>query len=88
MAGYEWQTSDVWKKMHPRKRAIIETLIVQSRNKKMEESAGLVMAAVSQMRRERLSFSKEETALMMEVLTAGMSPAEKAKVEMMKNFFK
>ena len=88
MAGYEWQTSDVWKKMHPRKRAIIETLIVQSRNKKMEESAGLVMAAVSQMRRERLSFSKEEPALMMEVLTAGMSPAEKAKVEMMKNFFK
>ena len=88
MAGYEWQTSDVWKKMHPRKRAIIETIIMQSRNKKMEESAGLVMAAVSQMRRERLSFSKEETALMMEVLTAGMSPAEKAKVEMMKNFFK
>ena len=88
MAGYEWQTSDVWKKMHPRKRAIIETLIMQSRNKKMEESAGLVMAAVSQMRRERLSFSKEETALMIEVLTAGMSPAEKAKVEMMKNFFK
>ena len=88
MAGYDWQTSDVWKKMHPRKRAIIETIIMQSRNKKMEESAGLVMAAVSQMRRERLSFSKEETALMMEVLTAGMSPAEKAKVEMMKNFFK
>ena len=88
MAGYEWQTSDVWRKMHPRKRAIIETIIMQSRNKKMEESAGLVMAAVSQMRRERLSFSKEETALMMEVLTAGMSPAEKAKVEMMKNFFK
>ena len=88
MAAYEWQTSDVWNKMHPRKKAIIETLVMQSRNKKMEESAGIVMAAVSQMRREKLSFTKQETALMLEVLTAGMSPAEKAKVEMMKNFFK
>jgi len=88
MAGYEWQTSDVWRKMHPRKRAIIETLVNQSSNKRMEESAGIVMAAISQMKRERLSFSSEETALMLEVLTAGMSPAEKAKVEMMKNMLR
>ena len=36
------------------------------------------------MQKENLTFTKEESAVMMEILTRTMSPSERAKVDMMK----
>lgn len=88
MENEKWKNSEVWQKMDPRKKMIVNQLAEQGKGKRFEESAGIVMAAVNQMNREGLSFTKEESSLMIAALTENMSAAEKAKVEMMRKFIK
>lgn len=88
MGNEKWQDSDVWLNMDPKKKMIISKLAEQGKGKRFQDSAGIVMAAVNQMNREGLSFTKEESSVMIAALTENMSAADKAKVEMMKRFVK
>lgn len=88
MENEKWKNSEVWQRMDPKKKMIVNKLAEQGQGKRFEESAGIVMAAVNQMNREGLSFTKEESSLMIAALTENMSPAEKAKVDMMMKFIK
>lgn len=88
MDNEKWQNSDVWRKMDPKKKKIINTLAEQGKGKRFEDSAGIIMAAVNQMNREGLSFTKEESSVMIAAMTENMSAADKAKVDMMRKFIK
>lgn len=88
MENEKWRNSDVWKKMNPKKKKIINALIEQGKGKRFEDSAGIIMAAVNQMNREGLSFTKEESSVMIEAMTENMSAADKAKVDMMRKFIR
>ncbi len=83
-----WMNNPMWLNMDMGKKAIIEELIKNSAGKGINDSAALIMAAISGMRKNNMSFSKEETDILIEAMTSGMSPEEKAKVEMMKSFIK
>lgn len=88
MENEKWKNSEVWQRMDPKKKMIVNKLAEQGQGKRFEESAGIVMAAVNRMNKEGLSFTKEESSLMIAALTENMSPAEKAKVDMMMKFIK
>lgn len=79
---------DIFKTMHPVKLQIMKELVDNMQGKSMKEAAPLLMGAMNQLKGHNLSFSPEETKILMEILTKDMSPQEKAKVEMMKNVVK
>ena len=88
MEQASWQSQPIWLNMDPKKKMIMEQLLEQSKGKRLNESAGVIMAAITQMRNQKLSFTSEETELMMEELTKDMSQKERSKVDMMKQLIK
>ena len=76
---------DIFKSMHPVKIQVMKELAEQMQGKAMKDAAPLLMAATSKLKSHNLSFSPEESAVLLEILTKDMNPQEKAKVEMMKN---
>lgn len=79
---------DIFKTMHPLKIQIMKELAEKMKGKQMKDAAPLLMAATSQLKAQNLSFTSEESSVLLEILTKDMSPQEKAKVEMMKNVVK
>lgn len=76
---------DIFKTMHPVKIQVMKELAEEMQGKAMKDAAPLLMAATSKLKSHNLSFSPEERAVLLEILTKDMNPQEKAKVEMMKN---
>ncbi|MCH5252185.1 MAG: hypothetical protein J1F22_04365 [Lachnospiraceae bacterium] len=76
---------DIFKTMHPIKIQVMKELAENMEGKQMSAAAPLLMAAASQLKKHDLSFTPEESSILMEILTKDMSPQEKAKIEMMKN---
>lgn len=79
---------DIFKTMHPIKIQIMKELLENMQGKNMKDAAPLLMKAMSQLKSHNMSFTPEETRILLEILTKDMSPQEKAKVEMMKNVVK
>ena len=76
---------DIFKTMHPVKIQIMKELVEEMQGKDMKDAAPLLMAATSKLKNHNLSFSPQESALFLEILTMDMNPQECAKGEMMKN---
>lgn len=76
---------DIFKTMHPIKLQVMKELADNMKGKEMKEAAPLIVAASNKLKQHKLSFTPEETAILLEIMTKDMSPQEKAKVEMMKN---
>lgn len=77
---------EIFKTMHPMKVQIMKELAENMKGKQMKDAAPYIMGATNRLKQNNLSFTPEETAVLIEILSQGMSPQEKAKVEMMKNF--
>lgn len=76
---------DIFKNMHPVKLQVMKELAENMKGKPMKDAAPYLMAASSKLKANNLSFTPEETSVLMEILTKDMNPKERAKVEMMKN---
>ena len=76
---------DIFKTMHPIKLQVMKELADNMKGKEMKEAAPLIVAASNKLKQHKLSFTPEETTILLEIMTKDMSPQEKAKVEMMKN---
>lgn len=74
----------VLKNMEPEKIQIMKELEQAAKGKQLKDTAPLIMSANQKLKDKNMSFSAEETAILIEFLTDDMSPEEKAKVEMMK----
>ena len=72
------------KGMDKRKVEILKELSESTKGKGMKEIAPLLSNAMKKMQKEGTAFTKEESSIMMEILTRNMNAQEKAKVEMMK----
>ena len=79
---------DIFKTMHPVKIQVMKELAEDMKGKEMKDAAPLLMAATSKLKSHNLSFSPQESAVLLEILTKDMNPQEKAKVEMMKNMIR
>lgn len=74
----------VWQNMSPVKKKIMEEVALASRNKKLSDSAGIIMMAMKRMNQAGESFTKEETEILTTELMEGMSEADRAKLELIK----
>lgn len=78
----------VWTEMDPVKKTIVEELLERSKGKHLNESSGVIMAAIMKLREKKMSFTPEETDVLMNELTRDMTQKEIAKVDMMKQMIK
>lgn len=88
MAQSIFEQYDIFKTMHPVKIQVMKELVDNMQGKQMKEAAPLLMAAMNKLKQHNLSFTPEETSVLLEILTKDMSPQEKARVEMMKQVVK
>lgn len=79
---------EVFRNMEPEKLQIMKELEQSTKGKKMKDTAPFIMSAMQRLKEKNMSFSKQETAILLEILTQDMSPEEKSKVEMMKRMIK
>lgn len=83
-----FEQHEIFKTMHPVKIQVMKELVESMEGKSMKEAAPLLMNATAKLKSNNMSFTPQETTILLEILTKDMSPQEKAKVEMMKNVVK
>lgn len=75
------------KNLHPTKLKIIQEIQKQSKYQSAEELLPQILQINQELKRRNLSFSKEESALLLDAMEESMSPAERQKFNLLKNFF-
>ncbi len=81
-----WQTHPVLKNMHPLKLQVINELAQNAAGKPLPQTALYLLKAQQTLKSANLSFTQEESTLLMEILTKDMTPQEKQQVERLKTF--
>jgi hypothetical protein len=81
-----WTNNPKLRNIDPRKMAILLDLMRQAEGKPMEQMLPILMAANKRLQQQNMTFTKDETDVMLEVLTKNMSPKEKAQFEMVRKF--
>lgn len=84
MADSSWTNSSKMKNVDPRKLAILLELMKEAEGKSMEQLMPLLMNTNKRLSEQNLTFNKEESDIMIEILTKNMSPREKSQFEMIR----
>ena len=77
MQDMDWLHNPAFENIHPQKLEIISELIHNTTGKPIAQSLPFLMQANRALQAEGLSFTKEESSLIMNILTKDMSEAEK-----------
>lgn len=75
-----------FQKMEQKKQEMVLVLIDSLNNKKLTEALPVMMQFKEQMNKEGLAFTKEENALLTDIFTEQMTPAQKKQYEYLKPF--
>lgn len=86
MADTSWTNNPKLKNIDPRKLAILYELVKEADGKQMDKLIPLLMNTNKKLQQQNLSISKDESDLMLEILTKNMTPTEKMQFEMIKQF--
>ncbi len=86
MIQSSWLENPAIKKMDPRKVQVLKKVMVEANGKDMQQSFQCVMAANNTLRKQGLSFSREETKVIIDLITPNMTPQERSQVQMVMNF--
>lgn len=84
MKDVTWINHPAMKNIDARKLAILIDLMNEAEGKSTDKALPLLIKTNAKMKSLGLTFTPDETNLIVEILTKDMSPAEKQKVEMMK----
>ena len=74
------------KNMSPIKRAIIGEIMRGKSNASMETMLPEIMKINNELNKRKLSFTREESQLIIDIMMENASPAEKQKIQMLKSF--
>lgn len=85
MKDMSWINDPALKNINAKKLAIIVNLINDCEKKSPEKALLAFFKANSELTKNNLSFSKEETNLLLDILTKDMSSEEKNKLNMLQN---
>ncbi len=77
-----------YQKLSPAKQALISEIVKDAGNTSGDAMLPLLLKAQSRMKAQNIQFTPEESAFLMTTLMSDLSPAEKAKFEMLKRFMK
>jgi hypothetical protein len=84
MADTSWSNNPKLNNIDPRKLAVLLELVKEAEGKPMDKLIPLIVNANKKLQQQNLSFSKDESDLMIEILTKNMTPKEKMQFEMIK----
>ncbi|BCN31994.1 hypothetical protein [Anaeromicropila herbilytica] len=84
MKNMSWINHPAMKNIDPRKLAVLVELIGDAEGKPLDKSLPSLMSANAKLKTMGLSFTAEETNLILEILTKDMSPSEKQKFNSMR----
>ena len=86
MRDTSWIHHPAIKNIDAKKLAILVDLINETEGLPLEKSIPNLMKANTKLKSQGLSFTKEETELILELFTKDLPPSEKTRVQMMKQF--
>ncbi|MDF2944041.1 MAG: hypothetical protein K0S01_2899 [Herbinix sp.] len=84
MADTSWTSNPKLKNIDPRKLVILMELMKEAEGKPMDKLVPLLMNTNKKLQEQSLSFSKDESDIMMDLLAKNLNPKEKMQFEMMK----
>lgn len=84
MKDLSWINHPAMKNIDARKLAVLVDLINEAEGKPTDKALPLLIKTNAKMKSLGLTFTPEETDLMIEIVTKDMSAADKQKVEMLK----
>lgn len=84
MADTSWTNNPKLKNVDPRKLAILLEVAKEAEGKPMDKLIPLLINANKRVQQQNMNFSKEESEIMIDILTKNMSPQEKMQFEMIK----
>lgn len=84
MKDLNWMNHPAMKDIDARKLAIIVEFVNAAEGKSGTAAIPVLMQTMKKIQEQELSFTPEETDLLMTILTKDMNPAEKARFEQMK----
>lgn len=84
MADTSWTNNPRLKNIDPRKLAILLEVAKEAEGKSMDKLIPLLMNANNKIQQQNMTFTKDETDLMIELLSKNMTPKEKMQFEMIK----
>ena len=77
-----------YQKLSPAKQALLSEIVKDAQNTSGDAMLPLLLKAQSRMKAQNIQFTKEESAFLMTTLMSNLSPAERAKFDMLKKFMK
>ena len=86
MPDTSWTNNPKLKNIDPRKMTIFLELMKEAEGKPMEQLVPLLMNVNKKLTQQNMAFSKEESDVLMEILTKNLSPKEKQQFEMIRKF--
>lgn len=84
MADMSWSNNPKLKNIDPKKLAVLIELMKEAEGKPLDQVLPLLMRTNKRLQEQNLVFSKEESELMIDLLTKSMSPKEKMQFEMIR----
>ncbi len=76
-----------FQKLNPLKQQIVKELFNSNTNQSIEYMLPKIMTINKELSKRNLSFTKQETSLLIRILKDGMSPEEQKKIDMLMGFF-
>ena len=84
MNNFNLENNPTLKNMHPLKLKIMTDLIQATEGKPIAQSLPALLSAKQQLTALGLSFSQEETSLLLDTISNNLSPENKSKLDAMK----
>lgn len=84
MADNTWTNNPNAKNIDPRKLAILLEVMKEAEGKPMDKVIPILMNANKRLQSQNLSFTKDESELMIDQLTKNLSPKDRRQFEMLK----
>lgn len=81
----DWMNNEALRNMNPLKKQILLEFIKETRGLPMEKALPNLMKANAKLKAMNMDFTPQEVNIITDLLTVNMSPADKMKLEMIKN---
>lgn len=84
MADTSWGNNPKMKNLDPRKLAILMEMVKEAEGKPLDKLIPLIISTNKKLQAQNLSFTRDESEILIDMLTKNMSPKEKAQFEMLR----
>lgn len=84
MADNAWMNNPKIRNIDPRKLSVLLEIMKEAEGKSMDQLLPLLINANQRLQSENLNFSKDESEVLIDLLTRNLTPREKMQFEMLK----